>query len=307
MHASYGDGSSWSGTIYTDQVGLGHGTPNVSLSFGAIDAQNGFFHDALHEGILGLGTPQLLASGTTSLMATEASAGVTPELAFELCDDHGTMWIGDFDPFAAATPVQYTSMQESVQAPFYGVAPSDMGIGDVSLGFDNTTFQTPIVDTGTSLIYLPTTVITALTASVSASPGFKALFPNQTLSASDNGGCVMASVGTLYSQVNAMLPKLSLTFPTTDNSSSFTVELNAAESYLSLAGNEMYCLDIFDDGGNGPIFGDAMLRGMITVVDIANHQVGFATDKGCTAGSTQRSHANVAHRPVEMGHRHRTM
>ena len=303
VHTSYGDGSTWSGTIYTDQVGLGHGTPNVSLNFGAISTQTNFFHDASHEGILGLGTPQLLEPGTTSYFAAEATAGVTPELAFELCDDHGTMWVGDYDPFAASGTVQYTSMQQSGQAPFYGVAPSDMGIGGVSLGFDNSTFQTPIVDTGTSLIYLPSTVITALTASVSASPGFQALFPNQTLSATDNSGCVMAKVGTLYSDVNAMLPKLSLTFPTADNTSTFTVNLNAAESYLALGGNEMYCLDIFDDSANGPIFGDAMLRGMVTVIDVANSQVGFAPDQGCTAGATDRTRATAAHRPVEMGHR----
>ena len=191
--AQYGDGSGWSGDIYSDQVGLANGTPNVPLNLVAITDQQGFFQDASYAGILGLGPDELLEQGTSSYIEAESNAGVTAEMAFELCAQTGTMWLGDFDAAAAVAPPQFTPSQESNNNPFYAVDLNDIAIDGVSLGFGSSTFQQPIVDTGTSLWYAPEQVITALTTKVIASSGFATLFAGQPLSEND---CLQAPSGT---------------------------------------------------------------------------------------------------------------
>ena len=301
--AQYADGSGWSGTVYADHVGLGNGTPDVPLDLVAITSQNGFFRDAAYQGILGLGPTELLARGTTSYFTAVGTAGVTPEMAFEFCERNGTMWLGDYDESFAASPMRFTKSRESGQDPFYAVNMTDMGIDGVSLGFGDATFQDPIVDTGTSLFYIPGQVITALATKVSASTGFKQLFPNQTLSPNSNQGCVQASNGVTDAMVNATLPKMSMSFPTVDGGSVFAVSVDAANSYLYSAGNREYCLSIQDDQGAGAIMGDSILRSMITVINTQTNEIGFATDKHCSvAQAADRSRDTTVHLRTEHGH-----
>ncbi len=283
----YADGSGWSGEVITDKVGLAHSTPEVNVSFVAISTQmNGFFADNSYQGILGLGPAELLEGSTTSLVDAVQAAGVKPIMGFEFCSTGGTMWLGGFDATHASSAMQFTPMVPiSQQNPFYAIDISDMGIGGTSLGFGSSTFNNPIVDTGTSLFYIPTPVDTALLAAVNNSAGFKALFPGSTLS--DNA-CAMGATTITDAMVDAMLPAMSLSFPAETGGGKLTVSASPTTSYLYQMSPGQYCF-AFADGGSGSqyfgVMGDTVLRGFVTVVDVENHRVGFGTDSGCKSGS----------------------
>jgi hypothetical protein len=191
--------------------------------------------------------------------------------------------------------------------PFYAVNVTDMGIGGTSLGFGSTTFQNPIVDTGTSLFYIPTPVDTALLAAVNASAGFKALFPGSTLS--DNN-CAMGASTVTDAMVDAMLPKMSMSFPAETGGGNVTVSAAASQSYLYQMSPGQYCF-AFADGGSGQqyfgVMGDTVLRAFLTVVDVENNRVGFGTDGGCAmASAAVGPHVErVRGRIHEHGHPHR--
>jgi hypothetical protein len=301
----YADGSGWSGEVITDKVGLGHATPDVNVSFVAISTQsNHFFQDNSYQGILGLGPNFLLDGVTTSYVDAIKSAGTKPIMGFEFCDTAGTMWLGGFDATHASTPMQFTPLLpiDGNQNPFYAVNVTDMGIDGTSLGFGSSAFQNPIVDTGTSLFYIPTEVDTAMLAKINASAGFKALFPSSTLS--DNG-CANGT-GVTDAMVNAMLPQMSMSFPGENGGPNFTVSAPAMSSYLYQMGPGQYCF-AFADGGSGNqyfgVMGDTILRAFLTVVDLESSRVGFGTDGGCAAKSAIEPFVSRAHgRITEHGH-----
>ena len=297
----YADGSGWGGEIFSDMVGLGAGSPNVAVKFVSITSQQGGFFASGNEyqGILGMGPDALLENNTTSYFDAVTAAGVTKAMAFELCPTNGTMWLGGFDPAHAEGAMQYTPLLTTgVNKDFYSVNMTDMGIGGTSLGFTSSTFDNPIVDTGTSLFYVPTTVQTALINAVNASAGFQALFSGQTLSAD---GCVTASAGTTDAMVDAMLPEMSMSFAKAGGGN-ITVSAKATVSYLYNGGMNMYCLDIEGGGENGnATMGDTILRAFVTVVDVQNKQIGFAPEAHCAAplqlASTPRTVRELGHGP----------
>lgn len=288
----YADGSGWSGEIFTDKVTLGAATPTVPVSFVSINQQmGGFFADNSYQGILGLGPTELLETGTTSYIDAIKSAGASDAMAFEFCDAGGTMWLGGFDSSKFSGAMQYTAMLPiTSQNPFYAVSIADMGLGGTSLGFGASVFQNPIVDTGTSLFYIPTSVDHALLAAVNASAGFKALFPSATLS---DTSCAQGASTVTTAMVDAMLPELSMAFAGQSGGANFTVSAKASRTYLYDAGGGMFCF-AFADGGEGQnyfgVMGDTIMRAFVTVVDPTNLRVGFAPDAGCAT----TSHARIA-------------
>jgi hypothetical protein len=288
-NASYADGSGWSGEVYADMVGLGHGTPNVSLAFVAITSQNQFFSGNEDQGILGMGPDALLDPGTTSYFDRITSAGVAKTMAFELCPTGGTMWLGGYDPSHTAAAPQYTPiLTGGANSGFYSVNMTGMALGGSDLGVASATFDSPIVDTGTSLFYVPNAAETALIAKINASAGYKALFPNQTLtdpsnSSSQTAGCVAAAAGTTDAMVDQMLPKLSYSFAG-EGGGTITVDAAPLASYFYAAGGGRYCLAIYGGGDQGgATMGDTFMRAFVTIIDVANGRVGFAPTSHCVA------------------------
>lgn len=279
---AYADGSRWSGEIFGDVVGLGTGSPDVPVNFVSITSQHNFFYGNEYQGILGVGPEALLENGTSSYWTALVGAGVTNVMAYELCPTAGIMWLGGFDASHAQGAPQYTPLLTTgINRDFYAVDMTDMALDGTSLGFGSSTFQDPIVDTGTSLFYVPTAVQTALITKVNASAGFQALFPGQTLS-SHGDGCVQSAAGTTDAMVDAMLPEMSMSFA--QGSGSFTMSAKASVSYLMNAGGGQYCL-VVEGGGDGgeATMGDTILRAFVTVVDVGNGQVGFAPQAHCIA------------------------
>jgi hypothetical protein len=286
----YAGGSSWTGEVFLDTLGLGYGSPSVPLELVEIESQNQFLiRDATFQGILGLGPSDLAVRGTDAYFSQETAAGVSSVLAFELCSSSGTMWMGGFDGSAAATTMQYTPLLAIGKSnPYYSINVDDLLIGGSSLGFQSADFQSPVLDTGTSLFYLPTPVFNAMLSAINGSSGYSSVFGSMPLSAGGNG-CVSAQ-GATAASVDAALPTMAMTLPGSGaGAPSFTVELQPTQSYLLDAGRGTFCLAAGDGGSlGGAILGDAFLSAFVTVIDQANLRAGLAPDAGCSAQPGRR-------------------
>ncbi len=286
----YGEGSGWTGEIYQDMFALGQGTPSVSMDFVSITMQTGqFFEENEFQGILGLGPAALALRGTTSYVTKATAAGVVPVLGFELCGTSGTLWLGGYDAAAASSALAYTPL---VSNGYYQVNVDDMAIGGTSLGFKAASFNEPVFDTGTTEIELPTTIFDAMVAQINESPGMAALFPSQTLGASN--ACLRGK-GVTAAMVDAQLPALEVSFPSAvAGAPDFTLTAAPSQSYLLEMEAGFFCPGIAD-GGTGTtafsILGDTFLRAFVSVIDLQKMRVGFAPDVGC---------ASQAHRPIPL-------
>jgi hypothetical protein len=177
-----------------------------------------------------------------------------------------------------------------------------MKMDTVDTGLTSANAGGPILDTGTSLFYIPTAVETSVIAAINASSGFTSLFPSQTMTdpsgQSQTSGCVNAGTGVTDAMVDAMMPKLNMTFGSGANA--VTIAAPALESYFFNAGGGQYCMVMFPGGDDGEmIMGDMFLRGFVTDIDIANSRAGFAPSSHCAAPV-----ARVAHefqKPRELG------
>jgi hypothetical protein len=222
---------------------------------------------------------------------------VTKKIGIEMCPTDGTMWLGGYDPGHAASAMQYTPIVTSGNnSVFYDVNMTAMALGSADLGVTSADLGDPIVDTGTSLFYIPSTAETNLISGLNSSSAFKTLFPGQTLtdptnSTSATAGCVNAGSGVTDAMVDEMLPPFKMTF------GSFTLSAAPLASYFMDVGGGQYCLGIYGGGddGNGTM-GDMFLRGFVTEIDLVNNQVGFAPTSHCAAPAVA-----VQHRVVERG------
>jgi hypothetical protein len=284
----YQDQSGWSGEVYSDTAGLEHGTPEVSLRFAAITQQTEFFEGNSYQGILGLDTPINAEPDTNAYLTLVQAKGVGAVTSFELCNTSGTMWLGGYDAAAASAAPTYTPMLAFTDSnPFYSLNIDDLKVGGTSVGFATAAdFEEPIVDTGTSLFYLPDNIFDATLAAINAASGMQSLFAGQQLAAE---GCVTAA-GVTSAMVDAQLPALSIDVPsTTTGAPDSTITVSASRSYLYDNGNGQFCLAI-DNGGteNASTLGLTFLRAFVTILDNGSGRIGFAPDLGCTAGGGMR-------------------
>ena len=218
----YADGSMWSGEVYRDQATVA-GSPGVALDFASITSQTQFFTDNTYQGILGLGPDELLEPSTTSFMGKTIAAGVAPVMAFQMCPDRGQMWLGGFDPNAASAEPAYTPMLPITNnQPFYGVQIAKLSLDTTSLGTEGA-FGETLVDTGTSISYVPAAVMTKLVGAINGASGYKALFGTQKIA---DGGCV-TTAGVTSAQVDAMLPPMSIQFPDGNGGKTASIEPRA--------------------------------------------------------------------------------
>ena len=100
---------------------------------------------------------------------------MTGEVAFQLCPDNGTMWLGGYD--AAAATVRPLHARSSSAAPYYIVSVGAASVtGTASLtGAD---FGPTIIDTGTTQTFVPTAVLSPPVEinGVKGSTGYTAAF-----------------------------------------------------------------------------------------------------------------------------------
>jgi hypothetical protein len=309
VQAEYADMSGWSGEVYSDKMTLGAGSPTFDADLVDISTQSMFFSGNDYQGILGVGRDDLAGSAdTVTYLDGLFGAGVTQAIAVEMCPTDGTFWLGGYDPSHASSALTYTPMlgdsSGNQNAAFYAVDMTAMQLGSADSGLTSATAGGPILDTGTSLFYIPTAAETKIIAAINANGSFKTLFPSQTMTdpsgQSQTAGCVNAGTGVTDAMVDAGLPKLNMTFGTGANA--ITLSSAALESYMIDAGGGMYCMVMMPGGDDGEmIMGDMFLRGYVTLIDIANERAGFAPSKTCAAPAAFGNGPREFHKPQELG------
>jgi hypothetical protein len=276
----YGDMSGWHAENFADNVSLmGQDTP-IDMRFASIQTeQNGFFRLGVpDQGIMGFGSDLIALSGTDAFVTKRIAAGDAGEFAFQMCSDEGTLWWGGFDASHTESAPQFSAMAAmSKTQPFYEVAVSGATIGSTAISLSGHA----VVDTGTSVMVVPTAVDTAMLAQITGSPGYHAIFGTQPF---DDNTCITAGTHT-HAEIDAMMPPFTVTMP--GASGSFTLTLPATQSYLLDTGG-MICTGFAGVSGVPLILGDTFLRGFVTVFDIANKQIGFAPQKGCSDPDMKR-------------------
>ncbi len=306
----YADNSGWHGEVYSDAVNVKTGTMDVALNLVEITSQTDFFDGNVYQGIFGMGDTFNAEPHTDAFMNKAVAANAFKNsMAFEMCGMNegtggGTMWLGGFDATKASAAPAYTPLLAITNnQPFYAIDISGMAIGSTSVGTGASAFQKPVVDTGTTYFYLPTTIFNASTAAIKASTGYAALFGTQQVR---EDRCVTGANVTA-AMVDAMLPPMTITMPGMNGGAAITISAPAMESYFYDGGNGMFCYALGDGGTqDATTMGDAIMRNFVTVIDIANQQVGWAPDSGCgPAPALHRTHfGKIAHpHPPKRKHR----
>ena len=297
---TYYDGrSGWSGEVYTDSIAL-DGVSPFQMAFVAMEDQHNFFNPKaqcpgaaeplVQHGILGLGRAAAALQGTDSLINSLQNQGRAETASFALDDLGGTMWVGGYDPQTVSDPPAFFPLLQSssllnTQAlqGLYVLQATELGIGGAALGEATQNLLLP-VDTGTPGFILPTAAYAAVTAALTANPGYQANFSASFLSA---GACVPANTATTPDEVDAALPPVSLTFTTADGKGA-VVTLPATRSYLQLGvsgdGKHPYYCPVLtaSDMGVG-LFGASMMRSLVVIFDASGKQVGLAARAGSRA------------------------
>jgi len=266
ISVSYGSGS-FSGTEYTDTVTVGSATV-TSQSIGVASSSTGF---SGVDGIFGVG-PVDLTEDTVSGVSTVPtfldnlySAGTistevlgvsfAPESGSDDDDANGELTLGGTDSSKYTGSITYTAKSTSSSVgPYWGVAVSAITYGTTSLGSGS-----GIVDTGTTLIYIPTS---AYTKFLSASGG-------KTDSTTGLAKFTTKPTGTFSFTIGGT--KFALT------PAQYLVP-TAQYSNFGISGSSYYSW-INDGGSSGVdfIIGQKFLENYYSVFDTTNSRIGFAT------------------------------
>lgn len=223
---TYGDGSSASGDVYTDQVNIGDVViPNQAVEL----AQNlsSSFLESGSDGLLGLAFPQLNTVSTPQKTPVEnmieESLIAQPLFTAKLDkdDSNGFYTFGYIDTSVTSSPMQYTAVDSSNG--FWEFPSGTLQIGDTT--HNRASGNTAIADTGTTLILLDDASVSAIYSSI----------PGANLDSTQGGYIFPTSAA-------ASLPDLS--FAVGDN-------------MYTIPGADL----AFSDAGNGMSFGSVQSRG----------------------------------------------
>ena len=296
----YDDGTGWSGEIYNDTITLGDGTPSATLaivditaqSFATNDSSDGFFYENQYQGILGMGPPLNAEPDTGAYFDTiTTTGGVTPIVAFELCADGGTMWLGGYDASHGGSG-QFTPLDAITEDnAFYSVDLTGASLGSAALS-DNTSgdFSAWVVDTGTSLFYVPTALDQAFLAQLNQDLQNEPTLFGSGAQFTDEG-CL--STTATDAQIEAMLPPFVMTMKGMNGAPDIKVSAGPFESYLYDQGGGSICLGLDDAQASGPgaaTMGDQIMQSFITVVDEKNQRIGWVPDTYCSTHPGARVH-----------------
>lgn len=267
VSVSYGSGS-FSGREYKDKVSFG-GLTVSSQSIGAATLASGF--DGV-DGIIGFG-PVDLTEGTVSNANTVPTfmdnlysqgsissevLGVSflPESGSDTSDTNGELTLGGVDSSKYTGSLTYFPKLTS------GTASAYWGISIASFTYGSTTLASSaqgIVDTGTTLIYIPTTAynkfLSAAGGRTDSSSGLAVFTTKPT-----------ANFGITFGSTKYTLTPAQYLVPT------------AQYSYYGLSSGKYYSW-INDGGSSGvnTIIGQKFLENYYSVFDTTNSRIGFAT------------------------------
>ncbi|KAK3328772.1 secreted aspartic proteinase precursor [Apodospora peruviana] len=253
---SYGDGSKSSGDVYLDRVTVG----GLSVKYQAVESaqqvSKEFTADSNNDGLLGLAFSVLNTVQPTqqNTFFDNAKASLdTPVFTADLkAGAPGTYNFGYIDDSAYTGNLTFTPVD--VSQGFWMFTPTGYAIGSTG-AFKSTTSLSGIADTGTTLLLLPKSVVTAYYKNVS-------------------GAKYDSSQGGYVFNCNAKLPDFVIGI---DDSNTITVP----GSYINFEPTEPASRTCFggiqSDAGIGfAIYGDVALKAAFVVFDAGNEQLGWA-------------------------------
>ncbi|EFZ04356.1 peptidase A1family protein [Metarhizium robertsii] len=163
---TYGDGSSSSGVVYTDAVTVGGLTVNAQAVEAAKQVSSQFSQDAASSGLLGLAFSSINTVKPTKQKTFFDNAKPALDSALFTADlKHGADGkynFGYIDSTAYTGSIAYTPVDSSQG--FWGFTSRGYAVGGGSL---NTASTSGIADTGTTLLLLPSSIVSAYYAKVS--------------------------------------------------------------------------------------------------------------------------------------------
>ncbi|KAF5542388.1 hypothetical protein FNAPI_9965 [Fusarium napiforme] len=265
VSVSYGSGS-FSGTEYKDKVSFG-GLSVAAQSIGAASSASGF---SGVDGIIGFGPADLTADTVSntdtvptfmdnlysqgSIPSEVLGVSFKPETGSDDNDNNGELTLGGVDSSKYTGALTYFPTLTSGQASeYWGIAVSRFTYGSTSLGSGN-----GIVDTGTTLIYIPTSAynkfLSAAGGSTDSSTGLAAFSKKPT-----------SNFGIRFGSTTYTLTPAQYLVPT------------AQYSNFGLSSGKYYSW-ISDGGSSGVniIIGQKFLENYYSVYDTTNSRIGFA-------------------------------
>ncbi|KAH6853104.1 aspartic peptidase domain-containing protein [Chaetomium sp. MPI-CAGE-AT-0009] len=265
---SYGDGSYSSGNVYTDTVTVGGlAVPSQAVEV-ATQVSDEFTSDPNNDGLLGLGfnsintvKPEAQKTFFDNAKASLDSPLFTADLK---ASAPGEFTFGYINPDAYIGDITYTPVDSS--GGFWAWTSSGYVVG--SGAFENTTFQ-GIADTGTSLLLLPSSVVSAYYEQVSNATYDK-----------KQGGYTLPCGGSV--------PDFS--FGIGDDGTMITVPGDYIQ-YAPTSSSGITCFGgIQEDTGIGlAIYGDVALKAAFVVFDSGNQQLGWASKTLLSSTGTERT------------------
>ena len=225
--AVYGDMSMWMAENFSDQVAV-TGDTTVTMRFADITSQSGFFREGFpSQGILGFAGERIASPGTDSYIGERMTAGLARTSRSSCAATAARCGSVGPNPSAEASPAQITPMVPITDTqPYYELGINSASLGSTSIGLSGNA----VVDTGTSIMVMPSAAVNAMISQITSAPGYATLFGTQALTGDASSiDCLTASA--TPDQVDAALPPFSITLPDTNNGS-FTLTVPATQSYF---------------------------------------------------------------------------
>lgn len=267
VSVSYGSGS-FSGKEYTDTVEFG-GLTVTSQSIGAASKATGF--DSV-DGILGLGPVDLTESTVSnvdtvptfldnlysqgSISSEVLGVSFKPESGSDTSDTNGELTLGGVDSSKYTGTLTYFSKLASGDASAY------WGISIASFTYGSTTLASSasgIVDTGTTLIYIPTAAYKKFLSAAGGSTDSSSGLAKFSTKPTSNFAIKFGSTTYTLTPAQYLVP-------------------TAQYSYYGLTSGKYYAW-INDGGASGvnTIIGQKFLENYYSVFDTTKSRIGFAT------------------------------
>ncbi|KAJ3715899.1 acid protease [Lentinula guzmanii] len=254
FNIQYGDGSTVSGPIFADSVTVA-GISVTEQHFAAVTNLSDSVAQTSFDGILGMGYSTLSNLGAPTFFETAVKQGVvsSPEFSFFLSPNGSELYIGGTNSQLYTGDIEFHDVNTSPG--YWKISDGSISVpsnASVVSGIDT------IVDSGTTLIYGPPDAVKTLWASIpgasayDAEPGFYMYPCNQTLGVSFSWG-----------GKNWNIPDEHMSTGLTDGSGQNCVG--------AIVGQNIF-------GSSSPtwLVGDTFMKGVYSVFNLGNNQLGFA-------------------------------
>jgi hypothetical protein len=209
-----------------------------------------------------------------------ANQKVSNIFALDLCDTSGTLWLGGYDPSYALGALSYVPLlNDIVGEHYYAVNLSSIEVDGMDAPIGTSEFPDSVLDSGTSVVIIPTAAFSTITLAIAASSKFQEIFGVGAGASFFSNPDNCAHLTQTKAELDAALPPLTLKF------GSVSIQAAATESYL-ISYEGLWCpsLDAMDPGPDFPlasIMGSPILRSNLFVFDRAGGRVGIAPHTSC--------------------------